>query len=284
MEIVLSRDLTSRFKIGMRSAPYTLIMPIGDIQYGTPDCNVQMLREHIRWGIENNAYFIGMGDYGDYASPSNRLRLKSAGLYDGTQLALERAGRLMADELFEDALKPSVGRWLGMVRGHHYMDFADGTNSDQYLAAKLNAPHLGTCGLLGLEYNEGIVEILVHHGTGYGQTVGSPLARLERQAANWPTVHVFLVGHQHKIVAARHPEKMYPLWNSGTLSHQSSVIACTGSFMRGYLANRIGPSGQPEGSYVEQKFLPPVALGGILLHIRPRIREGSFAPDIHVTL
>ena len=260
-----------------------LIMPVGDTQYGTEDCDVRMLRDHIRWGVDNGAYFIGMGDYADFASPSNQKKLADPDLYDSTRLALDRVSNSFIDTLIGDALEPSIGRWLGLVRGHHYWTLADGMSSDERLCEKLKAPFLGDCGIIGLKYPAGTVEIWVHHGAGYGQTVGAPLTRLERLTSTFPTVHVFLIGHQHKLVAARHPERIIPLWQSRSLEHQSAVIACTGSFMRGYTAGReVG--NHPAGSYVEKGMLPPVALGGILLQVAPRVRSGLFLPDIKVTL
>ena len=49
-----------------------ILMPIGDIQYtGTryDTADIDRLKRHIEWGITHDAWFLGMGDYIDFASP-----------------------------------------------------------------------------------------------------------------------------------------------------------------------------------------------------------------------
>src|SRR3990172_5992539 len=65
--------------------PYkeTRIIPIGDVQYGSTT-DVERLRKYLSWGTKQNAYFLGMGDYLDVGSPSNRRVISSlrGSLYD----------------------------------------------------------------------------------------------------------------------------------------------------------------------------------------------------------
>ena len=65
------------------------ILPIGDVQSGVPASDLTRLRRHMNWGTSNRALFLGMGDYVDMASPSNRRSLKAATLYDSVTSALE---------------------------------------------------------------------------------------------------------------------------------------------------------------------------------------------------
>ena len=59
------------------------VMPIGDAQVGVEAADLRRLKSHMEWGFHTkHAMFLGMGDYVDMASPSNRRTLKAAGLYD----------------------------------------------------------------------------------------------------------------------------------------------------------------------------------------------------------
>ena len=106
-------------------------MPVGDIQWTglKGETVVSMLRRHIEWGVEHGAYFLGMGDMIDFASPSNRQALRAAALYDNAQQVIDDAARNLVHELYETVLKPSKGRWLGLLEGHHFTQFRDGTTS-----------------------------------------------------------------------------------------------------------------------------------------------------------
>jgi hypothetical protein len=70
--------------------------------------------------VEQGAYFIGMGDYIDFMSPSNRARFQNAGLYDTTVKSVDDKARSLVEDLWLKALKPSKGRWLGLLEGNQY--------------------------------------------------------------------------------------------------------------------------------------------------------------------
>ena len=94
---------------------YVVVAPLGDIQWSGLRGSTARdhLRRHIDRCLKLNAYFIGMGDYIDFASPSNRARLKNAMLYDTAMEVIEDAAGSLVDEVFEKFLKPTVGRWIG---------------------------------------------------------------------------------------------------------------------------------------------------------------------------
>lgn len=283
MELVKSQ-LKASVKASAGKRESILLMPIGDIQAGTPDCDLNRIREHIQWGVDHGAYFLGMGDYVDFASPSNRARLQTAGLYDSGQLALDDIASQHALDMYEKVFKPSKGRWLGLLQGHHYWTFMNGETTDTLLAQWLGAPFLGDCAIAGIEFpGQGVCEIWCHHGSGAGQLLSSPLNQLQRVSQAFQA-HIYLVAHQHKLVGGR-PERLFVNWKGGgRLMHQSLLLACTGSFMRGYTQNRELREGHPEGSYVEKKMLTPVALGGLLIEIKPRVVNGVFVPDMFVSM
>ena len=170
---------------------------IGDIQWagkkhgGTA---LTYLKQTIKGALEAEqdnriVRFLNMGDTVDFASPSNRARLKAANLYDTAMDIIDHKAEELCDEIYEEALKPTRGKWVGWVEGHHLHEFKDGTTTDMRLCTMLEAQFLGTTGLLNIYLTRGTTHLPVvvwfHHGVGNGQTGYYPLQRLEKVAAVW---------------------------------------------------------------------------------------------------
>jgi hypothetical protein len=274
-----------------------LIMPVGDIQWSGEkgDTVLGMLQRHIEWGVERGAWFLGMGDYIDFASPSNRQRLTSAALYDSALDVIGDKAHELTSEIFNRALKPSKGRWLGLLEGHHFYQLKDGTTTDMRLCEMLDAPFLGTSAFVRLRFGRrnsnstGNVSIYCHHGTGQGQRAGSPLNKLDTMAAYFDA-DIILMGHVTKKVGAP-LDRISCVWakNGPRLIHKTVLIAATGGFSRSYQLNRLDGS-VPRGNYVEQKMMVPAALGGIVVRVTPEWRQfvGDadllWHPDIKIEL
>jgi hypothetical protein len=270
-----------------------LIMPISDIQWSGRDNEVAMgmLKRHIAWGVERGAWFLGLGDYIDFMSPSNRQRFISSALYDTAVKSIDDKARSLVEDLYMQALKPSRGRWLGLLEGHHFHQYREGTTTDQDLAKRLDAPFLGSSAFVRLvlqmtKTRRGSVTIWCHHGVGGGATAAAPLNKLERLLASWEA-DIYLMAHHHKKVAGP-IDRIEALWGEGNgakagLVHRTKIIACTGGFLKGYAQGDMDGK-VPRGGYVEQKMLNPVALGGVLVKIRPRYIAGAWAPDLNVEL
>ena len=226
-------------------------------------------------------------------SPSNRQALRAAALYDNAQQVIDDAARHLVQEVYEKALKPSKGRWLGLLEGHHFTQFRDGTTSDQMLCQMLNAPFLGTSAYVRLVFNrtktsKASLLVWCHHGVGGGRRLSGPLNQLETLPAYWDA-DIFLLGHHTKKVAAP-LDYMTPVFSGAgktgpRLLHRTKILACTGGFMRGYQPGRRDGN-VPRGNYVEQKMLNPVALGGVIIKIRPRwlrkYGQDIWLPDLSV--
>ena len=298
-------------------AEETLIVPIGDVQYGVPACDTDRLQRLVDWAMAKpkrgekakSVYFIGMGDYVDFGSPSNRSALKAmiakGELYDSAVSAIDQAAEEHIANLL-DILGPTKGKWLGLVEGHHYWSFNDGTTSDTRLAQALEAPFLGTCAILQVRWDDPwknapgtagkggpspfnpYMNIWVHHGRGSGQTQGAPINKLEKLANAWDDIDVFLMGHHHKKGAAK-IQKIRPRFSGAPhgrhkLEHRNVILAGTGSYLKGYLvgSQRDGRAG---GTYVEQGMMTPVALGGVVIWARPvSEKSGHKRVDIDVSL
>jgi hypothetical protein len=279
-----------------------LIMPIGDVQYGVEACDVKMFKKHIEWGVDRNAYFIGMGDMVDFGSPSNRGLLRAmiekGELYDVAENVLDNAASEHL-EMLEEILEPTKGRWLGLLQGHHYYLWSSGATSDTKLAEFLEAPFLGDCAIVNvafkkekkeankLSHRTANLNIWAAHGTGSGQTQAAPLAKLERLAASWEDIDIFLMGHQHKLGAVtvdRNRPVFGPRGGKPRIQHRTVRLISTGSFLRGYMVGNTR-SGRAQGTYVEKRLLPPTALGGAVIYARPRFNDdGYITVDTNVSV
>ncbi len=265
------------------------IIPVGDIQWAGMDhysVAVGALRAHIDQGRVYEARgetvrYLGMGDYIDFLSPSNRTRLDAAGLYDNALDILDKTALYLNDELVRGALTPTIGKWAGLIEGHHFKNLVTGATSDQMLCARLRAKFLGTCALLKFVFTIGNHKLpfylWAHHGVGNGQTGYYPLMRLEKVSAEWEGVHVFAMGHTCK-QAIELKNKIDHQWPKGkfTLRHRKVYLVGTGGFSRSYVeGSRQGKV--PRGHYSEKGMMAPVALGAPIIHVTPKMVHGCLS-------
>ena len=258
-------------------------MPIGDVQCGVKACDEERLQRHVEWGLEHGAIFLGMGDYVDMAAPSDRTRLRKAGLYDTVTEAI--AEKAEADiGRFLKLVSGSKGKWLGLLQGHHYMVFNDGTTSDTRIAKALDAAFLGDCAVVRIQLEDSgvVADVLCHHGQGSTASEAGALTAVMKFGAGFGHADVVLNGHHHKKVATKKPRPYYD--GAGHFTSRNTVYAVTGSFLRGYLSCSQS-EGRPGGGYVEKRMLPPVALGGIVIRLRVKpSADGGERLDLDVEL
>lgn len=260
-----------------------VVAPLGDIQWnGDPhEIAFDHLRRHIDTAMEKGAWFLGMGDYIDFMSPSNRTRLVGADLYDGPVKAIDDKAMDLTTTLYERLLKPTKGRWLGLLEGHHFAQLQAGDTTDMRLCQMLGAPFLGTSAYVCLSLqvqprpspqsggSACAVYLWCHHGQGAGRA-HAPILKLENLTPYWDA-DVFLMGHQTKMATAP-IDRCYPVFkgrNAGRLKHRKIYLVGTGGWSKGYIEG--AKHGQvPRGGYVERKMLNPVSLGAPFIYITPK--------------
>jgi hypothetical protein len=213
-----------------------------------------------------------------------------AQLRDSVREQLDEAVRLKAEKLYE-ILKPTQGRWLGMLEGDHRWDFTDATSVDQMLCGLLRCPFLGTSALLRLSppsapqnHPEADCIIYAHHGVGSARKLGGHLNSVEA-FLEFIDADIYLAGHSHaKVQGAIDMQVLSP---DGVHYHRTKFIARTGSWLRGYgssLPQELDePASVSRGSYVEQRAYSPSALGGLFIEIGYEQVRGSkfYRPTIH---
>jgi len=301
--------------ITLSANQHTVLMPIGDVHFGSKDWPARRFRKHIEWGIDQGALFLGMGEYLDFTSESQRQALRS--LRESQAEQIDDLIRHRVEE-FAKVLDGTTEHWLGLLEGHHYWVFQDGTTSDQYLCTLLKAPFLGTSTLALLHIARGRtkpvdrqgnsvqgcdVTIFAHHGFGgTSRRQGGNLHRIE-DLLQWIEADIYLLGHTHAKPAA--PVARLYRTDTGYLYHRKKLLVRTGGWLRGYAGHAydafpLARANLYRGSYVEQKLLPPVPLGAPVLTLGYRRitkqvgsnRKGGkrislvdiCIPDIHVSL
>src|SRR5574341_286203 len=279
-------------------AEEVILCPIGDIQYGSPGCEVARLKRHIAWaeGLRKEGkkvYYLGMGDYVDVASPSNRKRLLSVmgSLYDSTKEAIN-VGAEMHLKKVQRILAPTKGYWLGLLSGHHLWEFPDGTNTDSRLAQFLETNYLGSSTIIHLRFQyrnknkSAVCKIWAHHGEGSGQTVTAAINKVMQRAVPYWFANLYLVGHYHSKSTQPIPWIDTQTTPEGLVQMKSITryIVATGSWLGGYATGTKGATGLAEGNYVEKGMLAPHTLGAPIIFIRPRQSGGRLRIDLNVSV
>lgn len=271
----------------MTFEPITLF-PIGDVQLNPVDPPNHRLRSHIEWALtQPNPYFIGMGDYVDVASPSNRSRIQAANLYDSVQDVLEH-GATQSVGQFKELVRGTEGRWLGMLHGHHFYEYRDGTTTDTRLCQALGTTFLGSCAFVRISFKRPSSNarlsctIWAHHGAGSGMKASAPLNRLEN-IVHYFDADIYLMGHMSKKVGAPLDQLYMTHKNPARLDHRTKIIAGTGGFSQGYKQGSKNGL-HARGSYVEQAMMTPAALGGVAIRIAPVHSGNNDRLDLHLSL
>lgn len=254
------------------------LAPVGDIQYGAKSCDIPKLQRHVEYGKEHGWTFLGMGDYLDHFSPSNRRALTAARghLYDSARELLDEAVYERINGLAR-ILEPSRNAWIGMVHGDHAWEFEDGQFSDDILAGMLGAKSLQKSALIHVKIGDCPLplKIFVTHGAGTSINATGKTLHLERLSRSFDA-DIYLMGHSHlkygvpmdRFETIFHRNKPY-------LVNRTKIIGITGSFMSGYVLG--------ESTYVEERALSPVPTGGLLIEARPVKEEWGWRWDMFVT-
>lgn len=251
------------------------VCPIGDIQYSGSKgpTAVTHVVQHIRrcLSLERDGYavrFIGMGDYIDFLSPSNRQRLQAAALYDSADAVIDEKAHELVQEVYDEILAPTRGKWLGMLEGHHFFE-TQGSTSDMWLCDLLDCDFLGTSCYVRLDPS-GFV-LWAHHGQGGGTLPSSGINKLYHTSAGLGGADVYFMGHNTKMGVARISRPMPNAAFTG-LTHRDVLLVNTGGFSKsnivGHAQGRIR-----RGDYAEQAMMTPSPLSApIVLFDKTGIR------------
>jgi hypothetical protein len=249
------------------------IIPFGDIHRSSSMCHEKKWLEFLEWGRgKKRCFFLGMGDYDDLASTSERDILLDRKLHDSTRITLEDLYIKHTERLARE-LSFTKGKLLGLIEGNHFGEFANGTTTTQLLCTRLEAQYLGCSAFIRvfLKYQTGngkrmdkgtFVDIWAHHGMGAARLVGGSLNRVQ-QMEEAASADIYLMGHDHKkSIGTKTRLKLKYSPHGIRLSHQKVLLARTGSFLKGYVPGKA--------SYVADAAMSPTDLGVIKIELTPK--------------
>lgn len=262
--------------VELKKDQHLLLIPLGDVQLGAREYDAERFQRLIDWTREQERVgyavrFLGMGDYVDPGSPSERHALRMAGLHDSTHLALNGAVRGLVDE-FVEIMAPVRHNIIGLLTGHHNFHLPEG-NADEVICDLLGCPWLGngtTYVRLKLPYGQNL-DIFAAHGNSSAQTAGGRVQARAKYADMAPGAHLVLVGHDVAKFA-------YPL--SGMDFDKGQVkryLVGTGAYVKSMIPDH-------NAGYAEKDGLRPADEGVAIINIHVEKRDDDWRVDYHVSV
>jgi predicted phosphodiesterase len=255
-------------KIRIRHGVPVRLVIWGDVHRDSPNHAHRKWQEFLAYcRTKKDAWFLGMGDYTDSTSSSERSCLGhiSDTMHETFAKDLDRLQAAKVDLLAKE-LSFMSGRLIGLINGNHYYNFNSGINTDQMLAQKLACKYLGVCSLIRLFLEEkgnhgSSIDLFAHHGKGASRLVGGSINRVLQQFEG-VEADVAIMGHDHKRCAVPGtPRILLENHSQGGLKvrHRDTWAVRSGSFLASY----------EDGvkNYNVDEARPPCSLGWVELLI-----------------
>lgn len=250
------------------------ILPFGDVHRESPLHAVGHWKEFLAHAkAAKNVLFLGMGDYSDGVSTSERAVIQPGKLHDTTDAKLRSVYAEVAGDLGRE-LAFMRGRMIGLLGGNHYFDFGDGSTTDHVLAKALGTRFLGVSSFIRLRVRRATdrtrmnFDIFAHHGRGGGRLPGSTFNSLE-QMTSIAEADLYLMGHDHKKGCISSSPRLRLADTKGSevrLVERTPWLGRTGSFLKAYEPGQV--------SYNVDAGRSACALGWIEFEVT-YVREGS---------
>lgn len=230
----------------------------------------------------NDTFYVGMGDYFDFASSSEQGHIKAGKIHETTMA--------LFDEVVEKGVRKFAkkcmqmrGKMIGLVEGNHSWTYQNGNTATKDMAERLDTKELGWLSHVTLDFhikNRGrshMVTMILCHGKAGGKLMGNSLNQVEDLKRIFPAADIYVMGHDHQRFAV--PSSIIlPLFkNKRTYLKQKRQYSCrSGSFLKAYTENK--------SEYVTGRLLKPSDLGAIKLEIRFHRDDDMLITDISAVI
>jgi predicted phosphodiesterase len=256
-------------RLGFDSGTTYTLWPLGDVHYGSANCDTALFDETIR-AIKNDpqALWVGMGDMVECIAPNDKRW--NAGGVDEKVVNLasqDRIGDVYVEKLAEK-LKPIADKCIGYGDGNHEAAFDSHyyTNLSVRVLERIGQPdaYNGWACLTRLAFQDGsnhrtALRIFTQHGWQGGRMDGAKVNESRRLMA-YIDADIYLTGHSHsKFIVPNTRLTVNPSWTREVA--QTVYVAHTGSFLRTLQQDRVG--------YAERAGYPPTTLGTVRFTITP---------------
>jgi len=261
------------------------LVPIADVQVGAAGVDTEGFREHVQYALtQPNPRFIGVGDYTDPVSPSNRKLLRAAfvkgELYDSFEDLVREGMQNRVDE-FVQLMDGTQGKVDAVLTGHHYYTYTENRGgkwvlrtTDEDIADQLYADFFGApdekqpsmtityrfpSAVAGEDKPE--LKVYLRHGQGGGDSFATPLNQLEKQMRGHEA-DVYIIAHHHKLVAGKAVKLEENPDSKTLLKATDGLLLASGSWMRGFLRDKV--------TYAEDGQMVPLAVGAPVVRVHRR--------------
>lgn len=235
----------------------------GDIHRFVKHCDEAEWKRFLRRSKEfseerpGRVFFLGMGDYDDFAS--TREKLDMARLHETTLQGLDELNEKRIRVLSAE-MKHMEGKTLGLIEGNHHWVYENGTTSTQELAARLDTEYLGWLSQIALRVTFGeskkkskMVYIVANHGKSGGKRAGAGINQVEDLKDVFPMADILAMGHNHQRGAWPFNAMIPTQRGDGTwgVKAKRQLLCRSGSFVHAY--------GDPNSKAMQKSY----AVGGL---------------------
>lgn len=231
---------------------------MADVQHGVADCDTEGFTRYMEYMSEQPyPRFVGVGDYVDLGSPSNRRLIlaseEQGKVYDTMREAIDAQGKKHAAEFVEMAA-PARGKTDVLVGGHHlwpYANHRDSTDTDIAKAlgrGNQSVPYAAKeqAALVSYIFRNGLeISVYVKHGNS-----NSPLSA-GREVIGNNLADIIIMGHSHKLMHM--VEQRTVAVTEDGIDAQRVHLCGAGSWLESIRPGR--------STYVERANLQPVSVG-----------------------
>ena len=257
------RNLFTHHEFKINEKAFTLWL-FGDIHFGTTSFDEDRFDWFLKRAADSpNPYYLGMGDYTDFASMSENKKLKAMDLHDTTNEKLDNMA-ISDNKLIADKCKQMRGRLIGLIGGNHQFLLTSGKLSDEDLSERLGTAYLGWLSIISLAFpsdkHSGTrCNIFACHGKGGGKLIGSSINAIDDMTKVINNADIYCMGHDHQRSAT--PKTVLSLsTNSGlSLKQKRQFLVRSGSFQKSYEKDKSG--------FAQGRIMRPADLGAVRLNI-----------------
>src|SRR3990167_11172340 len=247
------------------------LVPFGDVHRWAPLHAEKIWHKFLgRYRNDKNAYFIGMGDYMDELSRSERKAYINSDYHDST---IQNNNKFYSERAvnFSKEIAFMKERLIGLCEGNHYVELYESGTTTNLMCRELDTKYLGVKCFIEIilrpdKHHAHRVVVCCHHGENGGRRASTSTSKLENMA-HTHNADIILQGHDHRKNHIEVTEIGITHAQTGKPNVLQRVKYCarTGGFLKGYIDHYQ--------SYIADANLPPNSLGNVEFHLIPKMQR-----------